>query len=123
MAKTRSEDALDRADRLIASARKSEPAKATDSEWDIDTARHEIEELKAAVAKQPSQPEIHNHFVVAQPTPKHESEPPTASGFSLTWKKGVKLGKLPPWATVVIALTLGLAAIAAASIAWIATHS
>jgi hypothetical protein len=114
-------DALDRVDRLLDAARKGAPEPAPkDSEWDIDTARHEIEELKAQVAKQPSSPEIHVH--VDAPA-KHESEPPATSGLSVTWKKGVKLGKLPPWATVVIALTLGIVAIVAASIAWIVTRT
>jgi len=34
----------------------------------------------------------------------------------------VKLGKLPPWATVTLALVLGLAAIGGACWAYVATH-
>lgn len=113
------DDALDRVDRLLDAAkrRESEPPR---SEWDMDTARHEIEELKAAVrAREPSQPEIHVHVDAAR---KQESEPPATSGVAVTWKKGVKLGKLPPWATVTLALVLGLAAIGGACWAYVATH-
>lgn len=53
---------------------------------------------------------------------KPESEPPATGGVAIAWKKGVKLGKLPPWAVVTLALVLGLAAIGAASAAYILTH-
>lgn len=118
MAETRSkaEEHLDRADRMLAEARgKSEPD--ADSEWDIDTARHEIEELKAAVAKQPSSPEIHVHV-----DSKPDSDPPASTGFALSWKRGLRMpsGKLPPWAVVVIAL--GVAVIAAVAWVVVKTH-
>lgn len=105
-------EALDRVDRLLASARSREP----ESEWDIDTARHEIEELKAAVARPPMPTPV--QVVFAQPTPKPDSDPPATSGVAVTWKKGVRLGKLPPWAVVV--LGLGVALIAAG--AYVLTH-
>ncbi len=64
-----------------------------------------------------------NVNVGREPMPTQpDSDPPATSGVAVTWKKGVRLGKLPPWATVLIALTLGIAAIVAATAAYIATH-
>lgn len=114
MAETRSkaEEHLDRADRLLAEARgKTEPD--ADSEWDIDTARHEIEEIKKAVAARPPMP-TPVQVVIAQ---KPGSDPPVSGSLDIG-RRGLRTGKLPPWATVVIAL----ATIGAIAWAFVKTH-
>lgn len=73
-------EALDRVDRLLAAARKTAPeSEPPSSEWDMDTAKHKIEELEMAVeraearAKEPSQPKI--EIVVGK---AHSSDPPSS---------------------------------------------
>lgn len=85
------------------------------------------DELRAAIRAFREGPEeltpVINVNVGRDPLPtKPDSDAPAASGVMVTWKKGVRLGKLPPWATVTLALVLGLAAIGATAWAWVKTH-
>jgi hypothetical protein len=80
------DEALDGADRLLEAAARRKDAPESEppsSEWDMDTAKHRIEELEMAVeqaaarAKEPSQPHIEINF---PKDPRHSSAPPSSKG-------------------------------------------
>src|SRR4051812_1944856 len=73
----RDESARRKIDALRARTPKPPPVSTNADDWDLDTARHAIEELqRVSRVAQPSQPEIHVH--VGAPAPSEpKSDPPS----------------------------------------------
>jgi len=77
------DEALDEVDQILDRVQPRPVEEEPKSEWDIDTARHEIEELRKTVdqvrVREPSQPQI---IVIPK---QHSSSPPGSKNRPSTW--------------------------------------